>query len=194
MVRGTYLTTGTLWRQTPNDYGASEMLEMEIEKIRSLGLNPERLKDFQVLCLPENFDSVTTREDLLDTSETADLSKHLREAGLQCANSFDLGIQARVIERRGMDLWLGVLWILDNLALPVFVSVVAGLLLKRLRSRNSKETTVHVKIRLQANNQMTNIKYDGDSDTFIKILQGIAAKRKGPRGRAEPGKGRRRGS
>ena len=169
---------------------------MENEKIRPLGLDPNRLKAYQVLCLPENFDYAASSEDLIDASESADLSKVLKEAGLKCANSFDLGIHARVIERRGIDLWFGFLWLVDHLALPIVIGVLTELLLGKWQSPNQKETAVHLRLRIQRNDRLTNIKYDGDGETLVKLLNGIAGKAEGSsaKEREKSGKGRRRNS
>jgi len=157
------------------------MLQAEMYKLREVGIDPEKFKGYQVLCLPENAEYAKTADELFDASDTADLSKQLRAVGLKCANSFDLGIKAKVRERRGAELWLGLVWILDNVALPVFIDVVSTKLASMIH-RKAKSTSaiiqqsgqkVHLKLRILRGEDFISIDYDGDPEILNQMLSGI---------------------
>ena len=59
------------------------------------------------------------RDELFDASGSVELSKKLKEAGIKCANSADLGMEIPTLERRSSELWLGLILIIDKLAIPV---------------------------------------------------------------------------
>ena len=159
------------------------MIETETDKLRKVGIDPGKFKQYQVLCLPENCERAATSDELFDASGTADLSKRLKVAGLKCANSFDLGLEARVLERRAADLWLGLVWIMHEFAIPVFVGIVAALLTSMIQRRSKSPPStiqrpgpkVHLTLRLLRGEDLTTVKYDGDPETLKQLLSGIRA-------------------
>jgi len=157
------------------------MIEFEMDKLRKVGIDSGKLREYQVLCLPENLESAGTGDELFDASSTATLSKRLKSAGLKCANSFDLGIEAGVIERQAADLWLGLVWILDKFAIPVVVGVISALLTSMIQ-RKSKSTPscthrpepkVHLTLHFLRGEDLTTVKYDGDPETLNQLLSGL---------------------
>ncbi|GAQ00147.1 hypothetical protein NIES2104_67120 [Leptolyngbya sp. NIES-2104] len=57
-----------------------------------------------MLCLPENIENQSEHLELFDASESIILCKLLKEEGVKCANSYDLGLDAKISERRGLDI------------------------------------------------------------------------------------------
>lgn len=152
-----------------------------LDTLQRFEVDPDRCRQYQVLCLPENIESAANRDELFDAGDTADLSKRLKAAGLRCANSYDLGIDVGVLDRRGADLWLGFVWIMDNLAIPVVVGVVSTVLASMIE-RKSKSTPpaiqqsvpkVHLALGLLRGDDLTTLKYKGDADTLIRVLNAI---------------------
>src|SRR3989304_7982682 len=160
------------------------MIQAEIDKLRKIGFDPEKFKEYQVLCLPENAEYAATADDLFDASGAADLSKRLKAAGLKCANSFDLKSEAKVLERRGADLWLGLVWILDSFVTPICVGVVSALLTSMMQRRSKPaisdiqqpEPKVHLKLRILRGEDVTSIDYNGDPETLNRLLNAIGKK------------------
>ncbi len=161
------------------------MIGFEAERLRKLGIDPARMQGYQVLCLPENFDSATSVGELLDASSSADLSKRLKVAGLKCGNSFDLGLEIGVREKRAGDVWLGVVRILEGVVVPVVLGVIAGLLTSMIeRKRKSGgaaegkgEAGVHVSVSVVRGESLTRIRYDGDPETLKQLLSGVGERR-----------------
>ncbi|HEY9706751.1 MAG TPA: hypothetical protein V6D48_00965, partial [Oculatellaceae cyanobacterium] len=116
-----------------------------------------------------------------DAGDTADLSKLLKEQGVKCANSYDIGLESSTLERRGVDIWLGCIWILNHAAVPVLVSVVGQLVGKRLQEKfssakelkSSDRAKVHADVKLLEGKLSASIKYEGDAETFLKVLEGL---------------------
>lgn len=100
-----------------------------------LDINLDIISQYQILCLPENIENQSENSDLIDAGDSIILSKLLKEEGLKCANSHNLGLSAKVAERRGVDLWFGSIWILDHAALPILISVLGRLLGERIQKK-----------------------------------------------------------
>ena len=154
----------------------------DLQVLSKLGFDIDALREYQIICLPENVDDVSPSLQLLDSEDSITLSKLLKEQGVKCANSYDLGLEANVFERRGVDIWLGSIWILSHMALPVFTGVVGRLLGEKIQKKlepakniDKLETAkVHADLNIIDGKVSTaSIKYNGDSETFLKLLNGI---------------------
>jgi len=155
--------------------------------LSELGVDLSILRHYQKLCLPENIENQSEHSDLADSGESITLSKLLKEEGVECANSYDLGLNSKISERRGLDLWLGSIWVLNHTALPLVISVVGRLLGERIQKKlenskqlkasqeveNSEETKVHANLKIIDGKLSAEIKYHGDANTFLKVLKGI---------------------
>lgn len=97
-----------------------------LEEIRDkLRLVPESLNHVSVLLLPENIDNAEV-VDLYDADDSIELAKHLKSQGLACKTAYDLGARPKVKDRRGIDIWLGVVWVLEYFAAPTVAGVLAS--------------------------------------------------------------------
>ena len=168
---------------------------METFKLLSeLGTDPNVASQYQILCLPENIENQTETTQLADSGESITLSKLLKEEGVKCANSYDLKLNAKIVERRGVNLWLGSIWILNHAALPLFISVVGRFLGEKIqkkldtanqstapkKSNDSEETEVYADLKVIDGKLSAEIKYKGDADTFLKLLRDINDEQQSP--------------
>lgn len=157
------------------------MLRDKIEDLQKYGVDPEKAIQYQVLCLPENIESAGNADELFDANSTAILSKKLKAAGLRCGNSHDLTINCPTLDRRADEIWLGLLWIRDVVAIPIVIAVVSNLLTGMFRTRaksrgsttQSSQPKVHLSLRIQRGENLTDLKYDGDPETLRQMLGGI---------------------
>jgi hypothetical protein len=159
----------------------------ELELLNNLGVNSNIFEQYQILCLPENIEKQSEHLELVDASESIILCKLLKEEGVKCANSYDLGLDAKISERRGLDIWLGSVWILNHAALPLLLSVVGRLLGEKIQKElesskqqklsqlpgNPDETRVHINLKIMDEKASSEITFHGDADTFLRILKGI---------------------
>jgi len=130
------------------------------------------IEQFQVLCLPENLLSAFRAEDLLDSQDAVDLAKRLREGGISCATSLELTPAAGTLQRRGGDLWLGIVWLLQPSAAAGFVKILS----RKLKSdsmRNKGRWKVHIRLRIQQADGTAEISYAGDGQTLCNLLEGL---------------------
>lgn len=156
--------------------------------LSELGVDLSIVSQYQILCLPENIENQSEHSDLIDSGESITLSKLLKEKGVKCANSYDLGLDSKISEQRSIDLWLGSIWILDHAALPLFISVVGRLVGEKIQRKletskqlkashkvdDSEPTKVHANLKIvDGKLSAAEIKYHGNADTFLKILKGI---------------------
>lgn len=154
-----------------------------MKQLEKHGLDFEKIKAYQVLCLPENIETASTEEELIDTAHNANFCKLLREAGIKCANSYDLGLETVELERRGIELWFGVTYILDKLAIPVLTGVISSLLTLEIQKKQNFSTKsiegknnnkIHIELRIiEGNNIYRSINYDGNFEDFQKIINDI---------------------
>ncbi|WMN11511.1 hypothetical protein QYS49_38635 [Marivirga salinae] len=143
------------------------------------GISADDIKDFQVLVLPENFNSVSDKENLIEASDSLNMSKIFKEEGLKCANSYDLGLDVPALERRGSDIWLGQIFILDNVALPIILNVLTTFIQSKISRKSKKKTIsepegkVHLELKMHKNGNVNKLSYKGDSETLIKVLDNL---------------------
>ncbi len=143
-------------------------------RLRDLNLQESVISDYQILCLPENFFSGEIDE-LYDASHAILLSKMLKQKGVKCANSYDLGFESEVYIRQSGDLYLGLVYILEELAIPFFVSVLAALVVQKINSdedRLEEKNSSNVNIDLYLPKDK-HLKYTGDSETLLEILRNL---------------------
>jgi hypothetical protein len=145
------------------------------------------IENYDILVLPENIDKRSEQSELNDSDGAIMLSKLLKEAGARCANSYNLGLNANVFERRSSELWLGSVWVLNHTVLPVLISVIGRILGETVQKRleenrqiedsqqlqNTDVTRIHAKLNFVDGKISTEINFDGDADTFLKIIKSI---------------------
>ncbi|CAG1020959.1 hypothetical protein MTYM_00656 [Methylococcales bacterium] len=137
--------------------------KFDTNNFNKIGIDPSKFDGYQILCLPENIESATTKDEIFEASHTVILSKLLKSEGVKCADSFDLGIESKVLIRQSSDYWLGLVWIMENLVLPIFVVLISD----KLISWKKKNSNVHITLRLPDG---TYLKYDGDPETLRQRL------------------------
>ena len=145
----------------------------EIQRLGQFGASKERIEPFRVLCLPENLLTAARAEDLLDSQDAIDLAKRLREAKVSCATSLDLTPEAGCLQRRGADLWLGTVWILNRKILPIFAKVTIRKLKGWQQRTDGKKARVHLRLRICRGGDAAEIGYNGDGRTLIRLLEGL---------------------
>ena len=159
----------------------SHDLPIELKRLASLNLTPEQLQEYDVLILPENFDSSDNGKKR-DAQDAINLSKQLKEQGLACANSYDLGIEVPTIERRSHDFWFGEIFILKDIVIPIVTGVIytilAPVIQKKLVKKDSRTPTeaIHTTITISKEDEFAQIDYNGDPETFLKILDALKNK------------------
>jgi len=162
--------------------------------LSELGVDPNVASQYQILCLPENIENQTETNPLADSGESINLSKLLKEKGVKCANSYDLGLNSKTSERRGADLWLGSIWILEHGVLPLLIGVLGRLLGEKIqkkldagnqlkasqKSDDSQETKVHADIKVIDGKLSAEIKYNGDADIFLNVIKSLYDEQQSP--------------
>ena len=146
------------------------MFETELAGLKSRGINLSALaEDYAILILPENAE---TAEELFDADDAALLSKLLKESGAKCGNSLDIGIDCPTLERRSHDLWLGLIWILEDGAWQFLISVLANRFTNRGKGV-SAETKVHAKFRWEKGGESKKLDWCGDGKELVEALKVI---------------------
>jgi hypothetical protein len=143
------------------------------------GISVDDIKDFEVLVLPENFNSASDKESLIEASDSLNMSKIFKEEGLKCATAFDLGFDVPALERRGSDIWLGQIFILDHIALPLIINVLTIFIQNKISKKSKTKTNiepegkVHLELKMHKNGNINKLSYNGDSKTLVKVLKNL---------------------
>jgi len=134
--------------------------------LSGFGVNIQVLKKYSVLLLPENIESKRDTDEFQDASGSVLMYKLLRSEGIKCANSKDIGIDSYLFERRGGDIWLGTIWILENLISPFVIGIILHKFLKS-QEQEYENCQVHLDLRFPNGDH---IKYDGDIKKLCLLL------------------------
>lgn len=116
--------------------------ELDKTMLINMGVDPIKLNDYQILCLPENFRRDYT-DNLFDADLSCKLSKKLKQNGVRCANSYDLGIDSKIAVRQNNDVYLGLIWILDKIAVPILITIICDWF-KEKRNENNGNTSIKI--------------------------------------------------
>ena len=144
------------------------MLANPLEEFRDkLSLADDALEGVVVMVLPENLSDPV--DELYDTTDSVELAKFLKAQGINCKTAFDFGLKPKVYERRGVDIWAGVVWITEFGAMPTFVSLFVLWLTTKLRGDKSS-TIVHFELRLQDGDKIAKMVFDGPMSGLEKLL------------------------
>ena len=155
-------------------------LQVSLSKLFAAGIKEEQLDGLDVIILPENFYG---GQDAFDGQDAITLSKLLKHENIKCANSYDLNIDVPIKERRGNDIWLGQLYILNDLVLPIVTGVIGSLLATAISERKKRKdlrapaSNVHAEISINKRDGITNIQYSGDPESLVHILKVLEIKR-----------------
>lgn len=146
-------------------------------KLTELGITDEQIGLYDIIILPENTEGGL--DEMRDAQDGITLSKLLKAEGLKCANSFDLNLNVPTVERRSNDLWLGVIYLMNEGVIPTAVSVMANIITPLIQHKKEKTDArtptggIHTEITIKKEEGFTKIKYDGDAETFLKILESL---------------------
>lgn len=152
-----------------------------IQLLKNEGIDEAQFQGAQFLLLPEDILHRSETSELIETIDMDSFAKALREAGALVFTFMDAGIDLPAIERRSGDKWLGTVWIRDNAAIPLLISVLSGLIVLGVDRATKSETPptkpipkVHVELVLEGpGGQPKTISYEGDGKTLITILKAL---------------------
>jgi hypothetical protein len=159
------------------------MFKSRLEEAREkLHLGPDTLTGVSVLLLPENIDTSEVA-DLYDADDSVPLAKYFKSEGLACKTAYDLGIRPKIKDRRGIDIWLGVVWVLEYLAAPTITGVLSAWITTKYLQGSSPRSdqigpsngppTIHLELRLQDGDRLSALKFDGSAADLVAVLQGL---------------------
>src|ERR1035438_1120785 len=98
----------------------------DIIELQKHGINEETFNSYQVIFWPENFKEGTEKDPFFYSTDTVDIYKELRICNIRCGDITDLGKDAVYLERRDSAIWLGIIWVLEYLALPILLGIISN--------------------------------------------------------------------
>lgn len=152
----------------------STIKENDLNLLLRFGLTAEKIASYDILFLPENITTAKESDQLIDAPDSISLFKLLKIQGISCATSFDLALDTNMLERRSSENWYGTIFIRNKIVIPLFVSILSGLIIKVIDGKG-EENQVHIDLQLERPESITSIKYDGDGETLLKILEAVKA-------------------
>ncbi len=151
-------------------------IKQENQYLSQLNINLENLKNkYQILILPSRINNSQEDLELIDTDDAIYLTKLLKLEKLSCANSYDLGLEAKVSHLRSVEIKLGLIWILDKACIPILIVVIGRLIGDKIsQSNKNNQNSQKIKAELKVfDNKIESgtVDYDGNVDGFIKVLE-----------------------
>jgi len=135
--------------------------------LENLGISSDKLADYEVLCLPENIEIETDPDKLIEAGETVHLYKILRSQGIKVYSLQDFGYDVPSYERRGDTIYFGVI-VIQFVVLPIVTAIIANWITEKIFHKSIK-----IKIHVVKEGNETQIDYNGDGETLLKILKGL---------------------
>ncbi len=153
-------------------------IKQENQYLSQLDINLESIRNkYQILILPSRINNSQEDLEFIDTDDAIYLSKLLKLEKLSCANSYDLGLEAKVSHLKSVEIKLGLIWILDKACIPILIVVIGRLIGDKI-SQSNKNNQNYPKIKAELkvfDNKIesSSVNYDGDVDGFMKVLEGL---------------------
>ena len=147
-----------------------------------LGVGIHDLTGVAVLVLPENVNTAESRVKMYDADNSLFLAKTLKSRGVACKTAYDLGVRPKVMDRRGADIWLGVIWLfMENAGFPLAVNVISEWLKSKFLPNKTKaespsteeSVTIHVELRVQQKKRASTFKFTGPASHLVTVLSGL---------------------
>lgn len=136
----------------------------DFDALSKFGITKETIQKYQILCLPENINSEDPQQGLYDAHDSVHLSKLLKSENVKCANSYDLKLNVQTYDRRGGEIWLGVVFVTTMLVLPILTSVIGNLItphIKKLLHSSDKEQEPKIHIYLVFPKDLESQEFEG---------------------------------
>lgn len=146
-----------------------KLIGSHYDTLKDYGIDIKELKGYSVLLLPENIESKKEGDEFQDAPGSILLYKFLRSEGVRCANSKDMGIDSCLFEKRGGDIWLGTIWVLENCFAPLIIGIILDRILQS-RADKTENNQAHLDLRLPNGDH---IKYDGNVKTLYSLLHSL---------------------
>lgn len=146
-----------------------------LSQLWSAGISEQQIEGLDILILPENANA--NIDEQFDAQDSITLSKLLKQKGIKCANSYDLGLELSTKVRRSNDIWFGQIYIFNDFVLPIVTGVIGSVLATSIMERKNRKDlrepagNVHTDIVIIKPEGKTEIHYNGDPETLVKILE-----------------------
>nr|WP_293104609.1 hypothetical protein [Okeania sp. SIO2F4] len=153
-------------------------IKQENQYLSQLDINLENIKNkYQILILPSKINNSQEDLELIDTDDAIYLTKLLKLEQLSCANSYDLGLEAKVSNLRSVEIKLGLIWILDKACIPILIVVIVRLIgdkISQSNKNNQNSPQIQAELKIFDNKiESGSVNYHGDVDGFLKVLEGF---------------------
>jgi hypothetical protein len=154
------------------------------------GIDRRQIDNYQVLCLPENLQEATSKNELYDTHDSVDLCERLRNAGLKSANSFDLNLNPQnkyFVRKSAVDFWFATLVILSPIAWDIVKGIISDYIGASIRdyfkgkqhqedtppSDPSFSPSAYMTLMVRKDDELRSFEYSGDAEAMIPSLDKI---------------------
>lgn len=156
-----------------------------LDELLAIGASADDVSDFEVLVLPENILARRQEDQLVEAQDSINLMKIMRERGLKSGSLFDIGGRSHTLERRGSDLWLGVVYVVWESARNGVLDAVKSYVQERVKSflagrskRKPKSPEIHFVI-FERKSKTTSerlIEFEGNEAACIRALDKLRKK------------------
>jgi len=155
-----------------------EKPRQDFENLQVSGIKEEDFKKYDILILPENIIWHNEDDKFLETADSLEFYKILKGKGIKVANATDLHLESKLIERRGNDIWLGVIQFIQIGMISIFWGLLQNYLYDKIKIKD-KSSTEQLKILADTDIHITivtkkfKINYSGNAKTLKSIIKSL---------------------
>ena len=134
---------------------------------------PQLAKSYNVLVLPENLDVIT--DEYFEPQHAEVITQQLKaHPNIKCGDVFDLDIDCKYIHKYSDEIWVGTIWILDKVVVPVVINVIFSLLKNRPSKFPQPKKKMHAEVIYYESGKIKKIAIQGeDEDGCRKMFKTI---------------------
>ncbi len=146
-------------------------------QLRNAGIDLGQLATYDVVCFPGDILSFKPGQKLTETHSQGQLLALLKGKNLRCGTMFDLGLGSGAQKADDGSLRLGVVWIVDKVAIPIVVGVISTLVASRIDDQTSPGKTpqpqVSIALYVQEGDQSRELIYEGDGESLVRVIEAM---------------------
>lgn len=135
-------------------------------------LKRSKIESNSVLILPNKY----SEENYYYASESINLAKYLLVYEHFGSIDFLDNENLNVRDLHSFDIWLGTLYIVNHLLVPIILSITANYIFDRLKGREHQKANVDFKLIYMKNGESKEIYYNGPAKEFIDLVEKVNLK------------------
>lgn len=107
------------------------------------------------------------------SQEAIDFIKYCRQEKSKCKCDILSEGNIKVRSLHSFDIWMPVIWIASEIALPLVISILASFIYEKMKGREKEDVNVDLTITVNNGKKTKSLHYKGDAKTFKESFEKI---------------------